>query len=90
MKIDIEEIRKYVPLSAYEKGTEALASSLLSVNARELKGKKGLTYEDLLIKVSCILIPCVIFLNLPLQVANSTYEQVPFNFRATLQTDPGD
>jgi hypothetical protein len=35
---------------AYEMGLEALATSLASLNTRELESKKGLTFSDLLIK----------------------------------------
>ena len=37
---------------AYERGIEALVNSLLSKRLREEGNKKGLTLEDLLIKVS--------------------------------------
>lgn len=35
----------------YERGMEALANSLASVNGRDCSGKKSLTYRDLLMKV---------------------------------------
>lgn len=36
---------------AYERGIEALANSLTSMNGREAHSRKGLTFNDLLIKV---------------------------------------
>ena len=36
---------------AYERGIEALANSLTSINGREAHSRKGLTFGDLLIKV---------------------------------------
>lgn len=76
MKVDIDCIRKSVPLSAYEKGTEALAGSLLSIQSRESKGKKGLTYEDLLIKVTSRF-PATLKVILTSALAHSADEQIP-------------
>lgn len=36
----------------FEKGIEALSNSVVPIVNREVNGKKGLTIEDLLIKVS--------------------------------------
>lgn len=36
---------------AYERGIEALANSLTSMNGRDANSKKGLSFDDLLIKV---------------------------------------
>lgn len=36
---------------AYEKGIEALANSVTSINKRQAESRKGLTFADLLIKV---------------------------------------
>ncbi len=40
------------PWHAYEKGIEALANCVTSINGREANSRKGLTFADLLIKVS--------------------------------------
>ncbi|KAI9846628.1 MAG: hypothetical protein M1838_001227 [Thelocarpon superellum] len=48
---DVAASYKSIPTwSAYEKGIEALASSLTSINARTAQDHKGLTFGDLLIK----------------------------------------
>ena len=49
----VASISKAIPSWwAYERGIEALVNSLMSKNSAEEKNKKGLTLEDLLIKVS--------------------------------------
>ena len=49
---DVASTYKAIPLwHAYEKGIEALASSITSINSRAAQERKGLTFGDLLIKV---------------------------------------
>ena len=50
---DVASTYKTVPSwHAYEKGIESLASFITSINNREAYSKKGLTFSDLLIKVT--------------------------------------
>ena len=50
---DMALASKHIPnWHAYERGIEALAHSLFSVKSRDGRNRKGLTFEDLLIKVS--------------------------------------
>ncbi len=50
---DVASTYKTIPTwHAYERGIEALANSLTSVNKDESPRRKGLTFEDLIIKVS--------------------------------------
>lgn len=44
-------LKTALPLHAYERGIEALSTSLTSVNHREASCNKGLTFVDLIIKV---------------------------------------
>lgn len=44
--------------NAYERGIEALANSLTSINGREANSRKGLTFGDLLIKVDFATLQC--------------------------------
>ena len=49
---DMASASKHIPnWHAYERGIEALAHSLFSVKGRDGRNRKGLTFEDLLIKV---------------------------------------
>lgn len=49
---DMASASKHIPnWHAYERGIEALAHSLKSNSGREGNNRKGLTFEDLLIKV---------------------------------------
>ena len=49
---DVASTYKHIPnFAAYEKGIEALASSLMSISSRAAQDRKGLTLSDLLIKV---------------------------------------
>lgn len=49
---DVAKSYKHMPAwRAYEKGIEALANSVTSINTREAQSHKGLTFGDLLIKV---------------------------------------
>jgi hypothetical protein len=63
---DVASAYRTVPQwEAYQKGIEALASSLSSINSQHNNSKKALTIGDLLVKVSlvpCIVIPlCLLF-----------------------------
>ena len=50
---DMASASKHIPnWHAYERGIEALANSLLTANVHDRSNRKGLTFEDLLIKVS--------------------------------------
>ena len=50
---DMASASKHIPnWHAYERGIEALANSLLNANFHDRSNRKGLTFEDLLIKVS--------------------------------------
>ena len=53
---DVASTHKSIPTwHAYERGIEALANSLTSVNKDGSPRRKGLTFEDLIIKVGSIL-----------------------------------
>lgn len=53
---DITYAHRTLPLwETYQKGLEALASSLESSNSRGAQSKKSLTIGDLLVKASCLL-----------------------------------
>lgn len=50
---DMASVSKHIPnWQAYERGIEALARALLPSSSDEGKNRKGLTFEDMLIKVS--------------------------------------
>lgn len=50
---DVASTHKSMPAwNAYEKGIEALANCVTSINSRDANSRKGLTFADLLIKVS--------------------------------------
>lgn len=52
MLLDMTSTSKTIPnWHVYERGIEALANSLASADNRAVCSKKGLTFEDLLIKV---------------------------------------
>jgi hypothetical protein len=53
MDHDASSTSRIIPTwSAIERGVEALATSTTSINNREANNRKGLTFTDLLIKVS--------------------------------------
>lgn len=50
--LDLSSASKAIPnWGIYERGIEALANSLASTSSRAIYSKKGLAFEDLLIKV---------------------------------------
>jgi len=58
---DMTTTSKQIPnWHAYERGIEALAHSLLSSNLQGGTNRKGLTFEDLLIKVGVVALAHII------------------------------
>ncbi len=82
---DIANAYRTIPQwETYQKGLEALASSLASINSQHDNARKALTIGDLLVKVNCVSSCSGICLRM---LANPTCMQVPSAVLGTVKTD---
>lgn len=81
MLLEMTSTSKTIPnFQVYERGIEALAHSLASTSTRTSYSRKGMTFEDLLIKV-CQKFSWKLHYLIPRFSAHSTCLQIPIALR---------
>lgn len=81
MLLEMTSTSKTIPnFQVYERGIEALAHSLASTSTRTSYSRKGMTFEDLLIKV-CQKFSWKLHYLIPRSSAHSTCLQIPIALR---------